>query len=92
MPIQRARDAESLPLPAAELDTALTDPLLVTRRQPPDQIVQLRKPSRLPQALLVDVCNGNPERDVLRDACIKQKDILWHVGDPRLPGRAIGGI
>src|SRR5580704_8711068 len=92
LPIQRAGNTESLPLAAAELDTAFPDPLLVTRRQPPDQFVQLRKPRRLPQPLLVDFANGYSQRDVLRDARIKQENILRHVRDPRLPGRPIGGI
>src|SRR5215469_9169394 len=87
--VQRTRDADSLPLSCAQRDSPLTDAVVVFAGQRLDELLELRQAGRLDQPLRVDGRLRDAERDVFRNARIQNERILWDIGNPSAPGRAV---
>src|SRR5579883_845579 len=64
IPVERARDADSLSLSRAQHDSALADPMLVCAGQRLDELLELRQAGRLDQTPRVDGRTADAERDV----------------------------
>src|SRR3974390_535705 len=64
-PIQRARNADSLPLTAAQLDASLTHPMAAACGEGINELIELRQASRFQQPVSIYVRGRNSQCNVL---------------------------